>query len=144
MNSPDLILSLLKEIQLEVATVKQRIVALELSDQRMSRIESYLFGSKMPTPSAVPADSTLLLPIPSSSADNMVMDPPVPVISQGWDDPSRSSSIFPVSLSSSWDSLSPTAPPFVPKSVATAPDTSASPLPVPVKRSSEVSALHSA
>lgn len=100
-NSPDLILSLLKEIQLEVASVKQCIVALELSDQRMSRIESYLFSSKVPTSSAFLPVEPPVIPVLPPSSQHMAMDLPNPVIPQGWDDLPRSSSISPLSISSS-------------------------------------------
>jgi hypothetical protein len=52
------ILAILKEVQLEVANVKQRILALELSDQRMTKIERHLFGDKVPDKLFVPPDPT--------------------------------------------------------------------------------------
>lgn len=40
------ILSLLKSLQEDMASVRVRVHALELADQRMSRLEQYIFGHK--------------------------------------------------------------------------------------------------
>ena len=56
----------LRELQVEVATVRKRINALELADQRMTRIESHLGLNPLPTVSSPPEPDLMQEDLPIS------------------------------------------------------------------------------
>ncbi|PKC50830.1 hypothetical protein RhiirA1_485235, partial [Rhizophagus irregularis] len=110
------ILDLLRELQCEVANFHKRISALELADQRMTRIESHLGLDPLPTPNEPNLDfmqddtpvSHVPLNVQSSAKSSL---PPRSILTQS----SPPTTIVPnASLPSSY--LSPNASPFTPVS----------------------------
>ncbi|GET52415.1 hypothetical protein GLOIN_2v1673942 [Rhizophagus irregularis DAOM 181602=DAOM 197198] len=108
------ILNLLRELQCEVANFHKRISALELADQRMTRIESHLGLDPLPVPNEPEPDlmqedapvTHVPLNIQSSAKSSL---PPKSILTR----PSPTFTIIPdTSLPSSH--LSPNAPPFTP------------------------------
>ncbi|GET50314.1 hypothetical protein GLOIN_2v1766278 [Rhizophagus irregularis DAOM 181602=DAOM 197198] len=108
------ILNLLRELQCEVANFHKRISALELADQRMTRIESHLGLDPLPVPNEPEPDlmqedapvTHVPLNIQSSAKSSL---PPKSILTR----PSPTFTIIP-DTSLPFSHLSPNAPPFTP------------------------------